>query len=177
MKISVLGLGEAGSLYATGLVDLGWTVTGFDPADTADPEGVVRAETAAGAVEGAEVVLSLVGGRHALAVAESVAASLSADVVYVDMNTADAATKAAIASTVGAHRFADVSVIGSVPALRSAAGVVISGQGADAAEKLFVSLGATTENIGGAPGDASARKLLRSVFMKGLGALIVEAAI
>ena len=127
------------------------------------------------AVEGAEVVLSLVGGRHALAVAESVAASLAADVVYVDMNTADATTKAAIATAVGAHRFADVSVIGSVPALRSAAGVVISGEAADAAEKLFVSLGASTENIAGAPGDASARKLLRSVFMKGLGALIVEA--
>ena len=175
MRVAVLGLGEAGSLYATGLVDLGWTVTGFDPADTADPDGVVRAETAAGAVEGAEVVLSLVGGRHALAVAESVAASLAADVVYVDMNTADAATKAAIATTVGTHRFADVSVIGSVPALRSAAGVVISGEAADAAEKLFISLGAKTENIAGAPGDASARKLLRSVFMKGLGALIVEA--
>ena len=99
-------------------MDQGWTVSGFDPAATADPDGVVRAETAAGAVEGAEVVLSLVGGRHALAVAVSVAASLAADVVYVDMNTADAATKAAIATAVGAHRFADVSVIGSVPALR-----------------------------------------------------------
>ena len=98
MRVSVLGLGEAGSLYATGLVDLGWTVTGFDPADTASPDGVVRAKTAAGAVEGAEVVLSLVGGRHALAVAESVAASLAADAVYVDMNTADAATKATIAA-------------------------------------------------------------------------------
>jgi RraA family protein len=40
---------------------------------------------------------------------------------------------------------------------------------------LFTALGANVENIGGRPGDASARKLLRSVFMKGLGALIVEA--
>jgi 4-hydroxy-4-methyl-2-oxoglutarate aldolase len=175
MRASVLGLGEAGSLYATGLVDRGWTVTGFDPVSSAHPEGLVRADTAAAAVEGADIVLSLVGGRHAAGAAESVAAALDPDAVFVDMNTADAATKRAIAETVGAHRFADVSVIGSVPAYKSAAGVVISGAAAEAAEKVFVSLGASTENIGGEPGDASARKLLRSVFMKGLGALIVEA--
>ena len=37
MRATVLGLGEAGTLYSVGLVKLGWTVTGFDPADNADP--------------------------------------------------------------------------------------------------------------------------------------------
>ncbi|MCF7550691.1 DUF1932 domain-containing protein [Pseudonocardia sp. WMMC193] len=175
MRATVLGLGEAGALYAAGLVAEGWTVTGFDPADNATPEGVVRAETAAEAVAGADYVLSLVGGKHAAAAADAVVGSLGAESVYLDMNTADAATKRAVAQAVGAHRFADVSVIGSVPAYKSAAGVVVSGAAADAAETLFVGLGAKAENIGGEPGDASARKLLRSVFMKGLGALIVEA--
>ena len=44
MRAAVLGLGEAGTLYSAGLVDLGWTVTGYDPADNATPAGVVRAE-------------------------------------------------------------------------------------------------------------------------------------
>ena len=39
---------------------------------------------------------------------------------------------------------------------------------------MSASIGTPVENIAGAPGDASRRKLLRSSFMKGLGALIVE---
>jgi 4-hydroxy-4-methyl-2-oxoglutarate aldolase len=92
------------------------------------------------------------------------------------MNAGDPSVKRQIAETVGAHRFADVSVVGSVPAHGAATSVVISGAGSDLATRVFTELGAPVENIGGAPGDASARKLLRSTFMKGLGALIVESA-
>src|SRR2546430_16771386 len=63
MRVSVLGLGEAGSLYAAGLVERGWTVTGYDPADIATPVGVTRTDTPDAAVHGADVVLSLVGGK------------------------------------------------------------------------------------------------------------------
>ena len=94
--------------------------------------------------------------------------------VYADMNAGDPAVKRQIAATVGAHRFADVSVIGSVPTYGAATSVVISGAGSMQAARVFAELGAPVEDIGGAPGDASARKLLRSTFMKGLGALIVE---
>jgi RraA family protein len=176
MRATVLGLGEAGTLYSLGLVKLGWTVTGFDPADNATPTGVVRAESAEEAVRGADAVLSLVGGKAAAAAAGSVGPFLEAGAVYADMNAGDPSVKRQIAETVGAHRFADVSVVGSVPAHGAATSVVISGAGSDLATRVFTELGAPVENIGGAPGDASARKLLRSTFMKGLGALIVESA-
>ena len=52
--------------------------------------------------------------------------------------------------------------------------MVISGAGSGQAARVFGELGAPVEDIAGEPGDASARKLLRSTFMKGLGALIVE---
>lgn len=172
MRASVLGLGEAGSLYAAALVERGWAVSGYDPADLATPSGVVRASTPADAVDGADVVLSLVGGSAAETVAESVAAFLPPDALYVDMNAGDPAMKKRIAATVGADRFADVAVIGSVPAHGAATNVVISG--APAAAGVFTGLGAVVDEIGGGPGDATARKLLRSTFMKGLGALIVE---
>ncbi|MER5388193.1 DUF1932 domain-containing protein [Saccharopolyspora sp. NPDC002686] len=174
MRASVLGLGEAGSLYASGLVKQGWTVSGYDPADHATPPGVVRASTPGEAVDDAEVVLSLVGGSAALSAAESVEAFLHPDAVYADMNAGDPAVKAQIAARVGEDRFADVSVIGSVPTNGEATSVVISGAGAQAAARVFAALGAEVENIGGRPGEATARKLLRSTFMKGLGALIVE---
>jgi 4-hydroxy-4-methyl-2-oxoglutarate aldolase len=176
MRATVLGLGEAGTLYSVGLVKLGWTVTGYDPADNATPAGVGRAASAEEAVRGADAVLSLVGGKAAAAAADSVAPFLEADAVYADMNAGDPAVKRQIAAKIGAHRFADVSVIGSVPAYGAATSVVISGAGSGLAARVFAELGASVEDIGGAPGDASARKLLRSSFMKGLGALIVESS-
>ena len=33
MRAGVLGLGEAGALYATGFLENGWSVTGYDPGD------------------------------------------------------------------------------------------------------------------------------------------------
>lgn len=176
MRATVLGLGEAGTLYSEGLVERGWTVTGYDPADNATPAGVVRATSADEAVRGADVVLSLVGGKAAAAAAGSVAPFLGGDTVYADMNSGAPAVKRQIAEKVGAHRFADVSVMGSVPAHGAAASVVISGAGSAPAARVFAGLGAPVEDIGGAPGDAAVRKLLRSTFMKGLGALIVESS-
>lgn len=174
MRVSVLGLGEAGSLYAAGLVRQGYEVSGYDPAAGATPRGVTRADTPEAAVSDAAVVLSLVGGRAALPAATSVAEALPAKAVYVDMNACDPAVKRQIAAEVGADRFADVSVIGSVPTHGAATSVVVSGAGARTAGRVFAELGAEVDDIGGQPGDATARKLLRSTFMKGLGALIVE---
>ncbi|NBH09078.1 DUF1932 domain-containing protein [Amycolatopsis sp. SID8362] len=174
MRALVLGLGEAGALYAAGLAERGWTVAGYDPADSATPEGVERAGSPELAARGAEVVLSLVGGRAAAEAAGSVAPFLPAGAVFVDMNAAAPEVKQTIARAVGEDRFADVAVLGSVPAHGAATAVIISGRGAARAAAVFEELGARVEDIGGAPGAASARKLLRSSFMKGLGAVIVE---
>jgi|GEM_PF-341925 len=175
MHAVVIGLGEAGTLYSQGLVSLGWTVTGFDPADVPTPPGVTRAHRPEELVDGADVVLCLVGGRVAVAAASSVAAALPEGALFVDMNSASADTKLAVATMVGASRYADVAVVGSVPEGRAATAVVVSGEGSSRAAELFAALGAPVEDIGGAPGDAARRKLLRSSFMKGLGSLIVEA--
>ncbi|AEY93998.1 dimethylmenaquinone methyltransferase [Streptomyces hygroscopicus subsp. jinggangensis 5008] len=66
-------------------------------------------------------------------------------------------------------------MIGSVPKYRHRTALVASGPGASVVADYFGSLGAPVEDLGAEPGAASARKLLRSLFMKGLGAVIVEA--
>jgi len=170
----IIGLGEAGVLYAQGLVDLGWTVTGYDPGDVATPPGVIRADSPEDLPSGVDAVLCLVGGRAAVSAAESVAGLIGHDTIFIDMNSASAATKQQVASSVGEDAYADVAVVGSVPEGRSATAVVISGRASTRAADLFIALGAPVEDIHGEPGDAAQRKLLRSSFMKGLGALIVE---
>lgn len=176
MKVAVLGLGEAGTLYSAGFLAHGWQVTGFDPGDTATPAGVERFDDVASAVRDADLVLSLTSASVALQAATDAVPHLAAHSTYADMNAAPAQIKTETAAVIAAAGvdFADVAVVGSVPANGAATALVISGPGSTAAAAYFGQLGASVEDIAGLPGDASNRKLLRSAFMKGLGALIVE---
>lgn len=178
MKLAVLGLGEAGSLYTAGFSTQGWQVSGFDPADVTTPADVRRCDTVDDAVRDADLVLSLTSAKVAVKAARDAAPHLKATAVYADMNSAAVAVKeqvaAAIAEAPGVS-FADVAVVGSVPAHGAKTALVISGSGSSRAAAYFGALGAPVDDIGGGAGDASRRKLLRSSFMKGLGALIVEA--
>lgn len=177
MRVAVLGLGEAGSLYAAGFLAHGWQVGGFDPADISTPPGVERFDDVADAVCDADLVLCLTSSKVAVRAARDAAPHLKAGAVYADMNSASVAVKAqaseAVATADGVL-FADVAVVGSVPAQGSKTALVISGPGSTRAAAYFEGLGAPVDDIAGEAGDASRRKLLRSSFMKGLGALIVE---
>jgi 4-hydroxy-4-methyl-2-oxoglutarate aldolase len=177
MIATVLGLGEAGTLYAQGLLAAGHQVRGYDPFASSTPAGVDRFETIAEAVTGVEVVLSLTGARASARVAADAAPHLSVGATYIDMNVASAETKRAVAAPVTAvgALFADVAVVGPVPLHGAKTPVVISGGGRDTAAELFEKLGADVEIASAEPGDASNRKLLRSVFMKGLASVITEA--
>ncbi|MER6091132.1 DUF1932 domain-containing protein [Streptomyces bluensis] len=177
MRVGILGLGEAGALYAAGFLENGWEVAGFDPADVSAPGGVERKATPADVVAGCDLVLGLTGAKAALEVALEVAPRLRAATVYADMNAAAPELKRSIAAAIGASPavFADVSVIGPVPKYGHRTALVASGPGASVIADYFGALGAPVEDLGPEPGAASARKLLRSLFMKGLGAIIVEA--
>lgn len=177
MKVAILGLGEAGTLYAAGFLAHGWDVHGFDPADTTTPAGVTRHDEISEAVRDADLVLSLTSAKASLRAAGDAAPHLKDGSVYADMNSAATATKRAVAAAVSATDgalFADIAVVGSVPAHGSKTALVISGSGSATAARFFGEMGAPVEDIEGQPGDAARRKLLRSSFMKGLGALIIE---
>ncbi|MFE5007959.1 NAD(P)-binding domain-containing protein [Streptomyces sp. NPDC056696] len=177
MRVAVLGLGEAGSLYASGFRRNGWAVAGYDPGDVSTPDGVERADSVRAAVHGCDLVLGLTGAKVALAVAREAAPHLASGTVFADMNAAAPQLKREIAQAVQESAgvvFADVSVIGSVPTHRHGTPLVTSGAGAAQVAAHFGTLGAPVEDLGAEPGAASARKLLRSVFMKGLGAIITQ---
>lgn len=175
MHVAVVGLGEAGSIYGSAAARAGFNVTGFDPFDVPTPEGVTRAATLAEAVRDADVVLTLTGASAARAVTGELVEHLRADAVVADMNSGAARFKQEVAAVVGdAGRFADVAVMGSVPAYGARTPLIVSGPGSSPAADLFRALGAEVEDLGGAAGAAATRKLVRSGWMKGLAALIVE---
>lgn len=177
MKIAVLGMGEAGTVYAAGFVAIGVTVVTYDPVDRSRPDGVATASSAAEAVRGADLVLSLVTAAHAVDVADEVASYLEPTAVYADLNAAAPQRKEEVAAALGAaaDRCADVAVLGSVPRFGPQTALITSGPVCGDVAEQFRALGAEVDAIGGKPGDASRRKILRTVFMKGLGAVITEA--
>jgi len=177
MRIAVIGLGEAGRIYARGLAERGATVTGFDVRPPADAlPGVAVAATAVDAVREAEVVLSLVGASGARAVADSVLPELAADAVLADLNTGAPADKLAIAEEAEAHGrlFADVAVLAPVPRAGAETPLITSGAGAEKLVERLRPLGVPIEVVGERAGDAAGLKLLRSVFMKGLAGIVFE---
>lgn len=177
LRVAVLGLGEAGSLFARDLVAAGAEVAGFDPVPEKDVPGILRAGSEAEAAVGADLVLSLNWARVALEVAEKVAPALRPGAVYADLNTASPKLKRALAQVFAPKGilFADVALMSPVPGRGLKTPSLVSGPGAGRYRDLLAPLGAEVAVVGEAPGEAATRKLLRSVFFKGMAAVVVEA--
>ena len=129
-------------------------------------------------MRGADLVLSLTTAEAARAAATAAAPALRPGAVYADLNTGSAQLKRDVAATVeGAGAlFADVAVMAPVPGRGLRTPLLASGSGAERLAELLRPLGAQVEVLGPEPGTAAARKLLRSVFMKGLAAALLEGA-
>jgi 3-hydroxyisobutyrate dehydrogenase-like beta-hydroxyacid dehydrogenase len=174
--IAVLGLGEAGGAIAADLARTGTRVFGFDPLRNA-PDGVETAADAVGAVEPAAIVLSINSAAVALEVAETVAPALEPGTLYADLNTGAPALKRLVAAAVEARgaAFADVALMEPVPDWGARTPSLASGEGAVRFAAAFERFGMPVTTVGPEPGAAAARKLARSVFMKGQAAAIGEA--
>jgi 3-hydroxyisobutyrate dehydrogenase len=177
VRAGVLGLGEAGSRYASDLAAHGWTITGYDPAPVATPGGVTRARTTPVAVREVDVVLSLTGARFAVEVASQAAVAMRAGTCYADFNSASAGLKRQVEKAFEGTgvQVADVAVLAPVPRLGAGTPLLVSGPGAGQVASAFRAIGTPVELLEAGVGAAAGRKLLRSVFMKGLAATVLEA--
>jgi 3-hydroxyisobutyrate dehydrogenase-like beta-hydroxyacid dehydrogenase len=176
LTVAVLGLGEAGGAIARDLAAAGAVVRGYDPVVPV-PDGIVRTGGEAEAADGAALVLSVNSAHDAAAVLDAGAAGVREGAVWADLNTGSPGLKQkldAVARERGI-RFADVAIMAPVPGRGLRVPMLASGEAAEDVANLLVPLGASVEVLPGEPGDAAARKLLRSVFFKGLAAAVVEA--
>jgi 3-hydroxyisobutyrate dehydrogenase-like beta-hydroxyacid dehydrogenase len=172
----MLGLGEAGSRLAADLVALGAEVRGYDPDPGRRAPSVAMTPDPASAATGSDVVLSACSARAALDAAAACLPALNETMIYADLNTAAPELKRELAGLVGGAGapFADVALLGPIPQRGLEAPVLASGDGARAFAELFEPLGMPVQLISEEAGDAAALKLVRSVFMKGLAAAVVE---
>jgi 3-hydroxyisobutyrate dehydrogenase len=172
---TIIGLGEAGTIYAAALVAAGHDVTGFDPVAPTTPAGITRAATAAEACAGADIVLVLTGAAAARAVAQECLPALPEGSTYADLTSSSPQVMQELGNLPSKALFADVAILGPVPTQGAKTPLMVSGPGAQAVAGLLTPIGAPVEIADGGPGAAMAHKLLRSVLMKGLASVVVEA--
>jgi 3-hydroxyisobutyrate dehydrogenase-like beta-hydroxyacid dehydrogenase len=173
--IALLGLGEAGYAVASGLTGRA-RVTGFDPAWTERPAGFTVLGSAAGAVAGAQVVLALTAAADAPGALASALGHTAPGAVYLDLSTSSPDLKRELAATAAAHglTFAEGVLMAPVLRLLERTPVLTAGPGAGRAAEALNRCGMDVTPLGGEVGEAAARKLLRSIVVKGLTALMVE---
>jgi len=180
-RVALIGFGEAGSTFAraggwSGQAR-GWDVLGERRTAMASC-GVEAAADAGAALEGAEIVLSLVTADAALPAARDYAPLLPKGALWCDMNSVAPDTKRAAAEAVEAAggSYVDVAVMAPVDK-GLAVPLLLAGPRADAARHMLEKLGFTSSRVVGEEvGRASAIKMVRSVMVKGLEALSSECA-
>ena len=175
MRVAVIGLGEAGSIYAADLPARGAVVVGTDLHVTPALDGVGIAPDIPATVRGADVVLSLVGASSAGDVLAEALPAMDAG-IFVDMNTSGPDDKARLASRAAERGipFVDAAIMAPVPRARIDTPLLLSGTGVGALSPMLRELGLPATDVGAEAGAAARLKLLRSIFMKGLAAVVVE---
>jgi 3-hydroxyisobutyrate dehydrogenase len=173
-SIAFIGLGNMGGPMAGNLVKAGHEVTGFDlvPAtlDAARGEGVRIAASAAEAVAGAEIVITMLpAGKHVVAVWAEIVPALPPGCLIVDSSTIDveSARKAhALAAERGLASI-DAPVSGGTVGARGATLTFMAGGSAEAfarAEPILSQMGKRVVHCGEA-GAGQAAKICNNMIL------------
>ena len=169
MKIGFIGLGNMGGPMAANLVRAGHEVTGFDLAAPM-PDGMVAAASAAEAVAGAEVVITMLpNGAILRSVAEQVIPAMMAGAVLCDCSTVDVDSARAVADQAAAAGLGalDAPVSGGVGGAAAGTLTFMVG-GSDAAfatvRPLFEIMGQKAVHCGG-PGAGQAAKICNNMIL------------
>ncbi|MEN3794710.1 DUF1932 domain-containing protein [Fulvimarina sp. MAC3] len=137
---------------------------------------VAGAESAAAAVDGAQVVFCVVTADRALDAARAAAPQLAPDALWLDCNSCAPDTKRAAERVItqGGGRYVDVAVMAPVHPQRQHVPLLVSGPHAAAAIAVLTALDMRPVAAGDSVGQASAIKMLRSIMIKGIEALTAE---
>ena len=183
MSLAFIGYGEVGQLFARQFRRTGEVAVydiKFDDARTREQlagiaaQDRVRIDQLAGALAGADIVISAVTADQAVAAARAAAAHLRGGQVYIDLNSVSPRTKRAVADALGEVDFVEFAVMSPVAGLGLASPVLAGGARAQEIAERLNARGMRIEAVSAEIGVASATKLCRSLVIKGLEAIMVD---
>ncbi len=162
MKIGFIGLGNMGGPMAANLAAAGHEVTGFD-LTAPMPAGVAKADSAAAAAKGADVVMTMLpNGAILRSVAAEVIPAMSAGAVLCDCSTVDVDSARAVADQAAAAGLGalDAPVSGGVGGATAGTLTFMVGGSDDAfvtVQPLFEIMGQKAVHCGAAGAGQSAK--------------------
>lgn len=189
-KVAFIGFGEAASAFVEGWTNMRMPELVAYDIKTDSPVAAIRAakeadyrrwQVSEGAtpketLAGADVIFSLVTADQALTAARNAAPHIAPGAFYFDGNSCSPGTKRQAAEAIEAvgGRYVDVAVMAPVhPALHRVP-LLVSGPHAEAALPVFAALDMRARPAPGPVGHASSIKMIRSIMVKGLEALVIE---
>ncbi|MGB3071692.1 MAG: DUF1932 domain-containing protein [Ottowia sp.] len=189
ITLGIIGFGEVGGIFGRGLRgkdgveavhawDLKFAGTeGAHAREAASADSIAPAGSMQSLCAQATLLISAVTASNTLAVAEEAARHLRPGTVFLDLNSASPGTKqraAAAIESAGGH-YVEAGVMTSVPPYGIKVPMLLGGaQAADLARTLN-GWGMDAKAVSEKLGVASAIKMSRSIMIKGLEALVIEA--
>ncbi|MCZ8313717.1 DUF1932 domain-containing protein [Phreatobacter sp.] len=190
VSVAFIGFGEVGRTFASGFrMKPGMSLAAYDillddpvrgeaVRAAAGPLDVTLRDGPAAATAGADIIFSAVTASDVMAVADVAAGYIRPGQFFVDVNSASPNTKKAAAALIEAKggRYVEAAVMAPVRAPGLAVPILAGGPHAAEAAALLNPLGMAITPVATEFGRASAMKLCRSIMIKGIEALIVDAS-
>ena len=189
ITLGFLGFGEVGFYMSKGLKEAGFgRIVAFDKAfadggpfastigSRAGEAGVELVPSLQDMLGSADLIVSALPAKYSLAAAREAAGYATAARLFVDVSTAKPSEKREMEQLFAGKGilFADGAMLGPLPTYGHTVPILASGSGASGWAEMMTPFGMKIDLAEGPAGAASSIKLVRSVFMKGLEALLVE---
>lgn len=188
MKVGFIGYGEAAYNISLGLGNEGLTgiiaydammddaVMGRQVHSRADEAKVSLVASAAEVADKTDVLFASVPSSFTLDVCRAVKDHLRAGQIYADVSASTPKTKIEIWDLIKdtGVLFADAAMLGSLPKDKHKVPITASGNGAAKFKETMEPHGMKITLAGEKAGAASAIKLVRSIYMKGIATLLFE---
>lgn len=188
MKIGFIGFGEAAYCMSIGLREEGvHDIVAYDVMMTHSEVGKVIEKRAAEAgvillrsnievVQQSEILFVAVPSSCAMDVCNEICDHLRAGQIYADVSASTPTVKQQVWANIQDKGvlFVDVAMLGSLPLEKHKVPIMASGNGARSLYEKMTPYGMKITCSSENAGDASAIKLIRSIFMKGLAGLMLE---
>lgn len=188
MKLGLLGFGEVGYTFARGLRDLGQLIEiyAFDQNQASDWQGelikrrseetgVTLVNNIEGLAQSADLILSIVPASVSIKVTWEVS-SILPEKPFCDLSSAAPNVKREASEIMTGEQgiYLDGAILGSMATYGFKVPIYLSGPNANHVSDDLRKIGFNVKPVGPEAGTASAVKMLRSSFTKGIEALILE---
>lgn len=187
-RIGIIGFGEAGQAIAQGLcLNRGISISIFDIRFNdkefseslmlrAKEQGVTVEEDLRSLVVNNDIILSIVTGGAATHVVRECLPFIERSKVFVDMNTLSPRKKMLMGEMIAKKggSFVEVAILGAIASYGFRSPMLVCGERADQFVDLLGNMGFNVTFVAREIGKASYLKMLRSVFAKGVEALLLE---